>query len=431
MPPAGAATAAPAGPVAGEPSAHASGADEPRASGTTGALVAVCLPPFVSLLSTLALSPFLPFIADELDTSVTLLGQVPALMMLAAAALGLVIGPIADRVGLRATLVFGLGAAALGALGTAAATSLSMLLAVALVTALARAIGQPMAQAVVGTHFTGLARRRAMGAVQATTSLSPILGVPLLTAVGELAGWRAAFLVLAVIALAAIPATLALLPADHRGPAHPSVEGSARSGSLLGAFGPFLHDRQTLGLLGGYIGGLLDDVIMRFVDSVQAFPGLILALGITAALGPGIGNAMIAIGFVSIPAMARLTRGQVLSIREREFVHAAQVIGASPLKIMAKHIWPNVTAPIIVQATLLVATAIVTEASLSFLGVGVKPPTSSWGSMLRTGSQYLEVAPWLAFAPGLAIFLTVLAFNFVGDGLRRALDPRLLGGRRG
>ncbi len=187
----------------------------------------------------------------------------------------------------------------------------------------------------------------------------------------------------------------------------------------------------TLGLLGGYIGGLLDDVIMRFVDSVQAFPGLILALGITAALGPGIGNAMIAIGFVSIPAMARLTRGQVLSIREREFVHAAQVIGASPLKIMAKHIWPNVTAPIIVQATLLVATAIVTEASLSFLGVGVKPPTSSWGSMLRTGSQYLEVAPWLAFAPGLAIFLTVLAFNFVGDGLRRALDPRLLGGRRG
>jgi ABC-type dipeptide/oligopeptide/nickel transport system permease subunit len=121
----------------------------------------------------------------------------------------------------------------------------------------------------------------------------------------------------------------------------------------------------------------------------------------------------------------------VLSIREREFVAAARVIGASPSKIIWRHIWPNVTAPIIVQATLLVATAILTEASLSFLGVGVKPPTATWGSMLRTGSQYLEVAPWLAFAPGVAIFATVLAFNFVGDGLRRALDPRLLSRRKG
>lgn len=187
----------------------------------------------------------------------------------------------------------------------------------------------------------------------------------------------------------------------------------------------------TLGLLAGYAGGMVDDVAMRFIDAVQAFPGLILALGITAALGPGIGNAMIAIGFVSTPAIARLTRAQVLSIREREFVHAARVIGASPVKIVARHIWPNVTAPIIVQATLLIASAILTEASLSFLGVGVKPPTPTWGSMLRTGSQYLEVAPWLAFAPGVAIFATVLAFNFVGDGLRRALDPRLLSRRRG
>lgn len=185
----------------------------------------------------------------------------------------------------------------------------------------------------------------------------------------------------------------------------------------------------SLGLLAGYAGGFADTVITRFTDAVQAFPGLILALAITAALGPGIGNAMIAIGFVSTPAMARLARGQTLSIREREFVEAARVLGASPLRIMARHIWPNVTAPIIVQATLLVASAIVTEASLSFLGVGVQPPTASWGAMLRTGSQYLEVAPWMAFAPGIAIFLTVLAFNFVGDGLRQALDPRL-GGRR-
>ncbi len=186
----------------------------------------------------------------------------------------------------------------------------------------------------------------------------------------------------------------------------------------------------TLGLVAGYVGGLVDLVIMRFVDAVQAFPGLILALAITAALGPSVRNAMIAIGFVSVPIMARLTRGQTLALREREFVAAAQVIGATPITIMRRHIWPNATAPIIVQATLLVGTAIVTEASLSFLGVGVRPPTPSWGSMLRTGSQYLQLAPWLALIPGVAIFLTVLAFNFVGDGLRRALDPRLMGGRR-
>jgi peptide/nickel transport system permease protein len=187
----------------------------------------------------------------------------------------------------------------------------------------------------------------------------------------------------------------------------------------------------SLGLLAGYAGGFVEDVVMRLVDALQAFPGLILALGITAALGPGIGNAMIAIGIVAAPAIARLTRAQTLAIREREFVAAALVLGQSPLSIVTKHIWPNVTAPIIVQATLLIATAIVTEASLSFLGVGVVPPTPSWGSMIRTGSQYLEVAPWLAFAPGVAIFMTVLAFNFVGDGLRRALDPRLMSRRKG
>jgi peptide/nickel transport system permease protein len=186
-----------------------------------------------------------------------------------------------------------------------------------------------------------------------------------------------------------------------------------------------------LGLLAGYAGGLTEDVVMRVVDALQAFPGLILALGITAALGPGIGNAMIAIGIVATPAFARLTRAQTLTMREREFVAAARVIGATPWTIVTRHIWPNVTAPIIVQATLLIATAIVTEASLSFLGVGVVPPTPSWGSMIRIGSQYLEVAPWIAFAPGVAIFATVLAFNFVGDGLRRALDPRLRARGRG
>lgn len=180
----------------------------------------------------------------------------------------------------------------------------------------------------------------------------------------------------------------------------------------------------TLGLAAGYAGGAADDVIMRGVDAVQAFPSLILALAITAALGPSIGNAMIAIGFVAAPGIARLARSQTLSVREREFVAAARVCGATPLGIVVRHIWPNVTAPIIVQATLLMGTAIVTEASLSFLGVGVQPPTPSWGAMLRTGSQYLEVAPWMSVVPGMAIFLTVLGFNFVGDGLRQALDPR-------
>lgn len=185
----------------------------------------------------------------------------------------------------------------------------------------------------------------------------------------------------------------------------------------------------TLGLASGYVGGWTDDVIMRVVDAVQAFPALVLALAITAALGPGVGNAMIAIGVVASPSIARLTRGQTLSIRERDFISAASVLGVSRLRIIVRHVWPNVAGPIVVQATLLMATSIVTEASLSFLGVGVRPPAASWGSMLRIGAQYLEVAPWIALAPGTAIFATVLAFNLVGDGLRRAIDPRLAAGR--
>lgn len=181
----------------------------------------------------------------------------------------------------------------------------------------------------------------------------------------------------------------------------------------------------SVGLLAGYAGGKVGSVVMRVMDSIQAFPSLVLALAITAALGPGIGNAMIAIGITSMPTIARLARGQTLSVREREYVTASRVCGATALRIVLKDVFPNITSPIIVQATLLTGTAIVTEAALSFLGVGVRPPTPTWGSMLRSGSQLLEAAPWLAFAPGVAIFATVLAFNFVGDGLRRALDPRL------
>ncbi len=181
----------------------------------------------------------------------------------------------------------------------------------------------------------------------------------------------------------------------------------------------------AVGLTAGYLRGWVDEVLMRAVDALYAFPAILLALAITAALGPGVTNAMIAVGVVYIPVFARLVRGQTLSVREREFVAAAVALGASPVRVMTRHIWRNVTAPIIVQASLSVSFAIIVESSLSFLGVGVQPPTPSWGSMLRIGYQYMETAPWLALAPGTAIFVTVLGLNFLGDGIRTALDPRL------
>lgn len=188
---------------------------------------------------------------------------------------------------------------------------------------------------------------------------------------------------------------------------------------------------MTVGVLSGLVAGLyrgwLDEVLMRTMDAIHAFPALVLALAITAALGTGIVNIMIAIGIVYMPSYARLVRGQVLSVRERDFVVAAQLLGASMPRLMFLHIWPNVTAPIIVQASLNVSTAILTEASLSFLGLGVRPPTPSWGSSLQGGYQYLSTAPWLSIYPGIAIFIAVLAFNLFGDGLRQALDPRLRG----
>jgi peptide/nickel transport system permease protein len=180
-----------------------------------------------------------------------------------------------------------------------------------------------------------------------------------------------------------------------------------------------------MGLVAGYYGGWADDLLMLLVDALWSFPTLVLALAIAASLGPGLTNAMLAIGIVFTPVFARLVRGQALSVRERDFVMAARAIGAGSGRIMLRHIWPNVTAPIIVQASLLVASAIVVEAALSFLGLGIEPPAPSWGSMLKGGYQYMQQALWLSIAPGAAIFVTVLAFNLMGDGLRRALDPRL------
>jgi peptide/nickel transport system permease protein len=181
----------------------------------------------------------------------------------------------------------------------------------------------------------------------------------------------------------------------------------------------------SIGLSAGYYGGWVDDVLMRTMDALRAFPALVLALSINAVLGPGIGNVMIAVGVVSVPTFARLAHGQVLSVREREYILAARVMGVGAWRMMVVHILPNIAAPIIVQASLGAAFAILAEAGLSFLGLGVRPPTPSWGSLLRTGYQYLNAAPWLSLAPGAAIFLAVLAFNLLGDGLRQALDPRL------
>lgn len=181
----------------------------------------------------------------------------------------------------------------------------------------------------------------------------------------------------------------------------------------------------SIGLLSGYFGGWLDDLLMRLVDTLWSFPTLVLALAIAASLGPGLSNAMIAIGVVFTPAFARLVRGQALSIRERDFILAERVLGAGHMRIMVRHIWPNVVGPIIVQSSLMVAQAIIVEATLSFLGLGVEPPNASWGSMLRSAYQYIDRAPYLSLFPGLAIFMTVLALNMLGDGLRVALDPRM------
>jgi peptide/nickel transport system permease protein len=182
----------------------------------------------------------------------------------------------------------------------------------------------------------------------------------------------------------------------------------------------------TLGLTAGYMKNtIIDTVIMRFMDALLAFPTLVLALAITAALGPSLTNVMIAVGVVGIPGYARLVRGQVLSVSEREYIEAARTVGVPDVRIVWRHILPNVSAPLIVQASIGVAFAILAEAALSFLGLGVQPPNPSWGAMLSVGKDWLQHSAWLALAPGFAIFIVVLAFNFLGDGIRDALDPHL------
>ncbi len=178
-----------------------------------------------------------------------------------------------------------------------------------------------------------------------------------------------------------------------------------------------------IGLVSGYYGGLLDDVIMRLVDSGLAFPGLVLAMAMAWVLGPSLFHAIIAIGVVTIPQFARVTRGQVLEVKSRQYVEASQCLGASPLRIMFRHILVNIATPIIVVATLTIGSALLSVASLSFLGLGPPPPAPNWGEMLQAGSEYLTNAPWISLFPGIGIFLAVLGFNMFGDGLRDVFDP--------
>ena len=181
----------------------------------------------------------------------------------------------------------------------------------------------------------------------------------------------------------------------------------------------------VLGALGGYFGGWIDNLIMRVMDVLLAFPSLLLAIAIVTVLGPGLQNALLAIGIVSIPAYARVVRASVLSVREMDYVSATRALGGNTTQILFRRILPNALTPLIVQGTLGIATAILDAAALSFLGLGAQPPTPEWGSMLGAERNQVFSAPHLVFYPGFAIMLTVLAFNLLGDGLRDALDPRL------
>jgi len=181
---------------------------------------------------------------------------------------------------------------------------------------------------------------------------------------------------------------------------------------------------STLGLLAGFFGGRLESLIMRVMDVLLAFPSLLLALAVVGTLGPGLVNAVIAIAVVEIPQYARLVRSVVLGTREEDYVQAARALGAGNARLMLRHVLPSAIGPIVVQATLGIGFAILAMAGLSFLGLGVQPPTADWGEMLARGRRFLPEATWLMVFPGVAVSLTVLAFNLLGDGLRDALDPR-------
>ncbi|MGO4448081.1 ABC transporter permease [Phyllobacterium sp. TAF24] len=200
----------------------------------------------------------------------------------------------------------------------------------------------------------------------------------------------------------------------------------ARASLMAGVFsvGIAVAVGVPLGLIAGYFGGWIDIVISRITEAFLAMPFLITAIALAAFLGPSLGNAMIAIGFSAMPLFVRLTRGQVLTVKTEDYVEGARSVGLSHYRIITRYILPNVFSPLLVQASLTIATAIIAEASLSFLGLGQQPPAPSWGSMLNVAKNFLSQAPWMAMWPGAAIFLVVIGFNLLGDGLRDALDPR-------
>ena len=200
----------------------------------------------------------------------------------------------------------------------------------------------------------------------------------------------------------------------------------ARASLLAGciSIGIALSIGVPLGLMAGYLGGFIDALLSRITDAMLAIPFLILAIALAAFLGPSLGNAMIAIGITTTPIFVRLTRGQVMAVMVEDYVEAARAVGNPRWRIALVHVLPNILPALLVQATLSIAAAIIAEAALSFLGLGQQPPAPSWGSMLNSAQRFLINAPWMAVWPGLAIFLTVLSFNLVGDGLRDALDPR-------
>ena len=180
-----------------------------------------------------------------------------------------------------------------------------------------------------------------------------------------------------------------------------------------------------IGAISGYYGGKIDLIVQRLIDIMLAFPGILMAIVIVSTLGVGLRNVMIAVGIVSIPIYVRLVRGSVLQVKEQEYISSARAVGSSDLRIISRHILPNCLGPIIVQSTLQIATAILWASGLGFLGLGAQPPTPEWGTMLSRGRVYIRVAPHVTIAPGLAILLSVMGFNLLGDGLRDALDPRL------
>ena len=181
----------------------------------------------------------------------------------------------------------------------------------------------------------------------------------------------------------------------------------------------------NLGIISGYYGGKIDTVLMRFIDILLAFPGLVLAMLISGLLGPSLVNAMIAVGIMLTPSFARVSRGSVLTVKNEPYIASAKTIGCSNLYIILKYILPNIMVPLSVLFSISLSIAILAESALSFLGLGIQPPAPSWGGMLHQGRQFMEIAPWVAVFPGLAIMIAVLSFNFFGDGLRDGLDPKL------